>query len=108
MSAFSAHIFDTMTDDDERWRGLGYLGERRIALSSEDSDAPPLPERVAATDERILQIAAERGWSYDQLFAWANSKNGRWLADIVLGDPNRPFDDAFGSALTYLRLPDQG
>ena len=66
---------------DDRWLGFGYLGERRNALTSTDPGAPADPERVARMDADVLEEANIEGLTYDQLFAWANSKDGRWFAD---------------------------
>lgn len=73
--------------DDPGWRGFGYLGERQIALSSGDEDIPPKPELVAEADAWIVDQANARGWSREDLFAWANSKLGRWCGDEWFGNP---------------------
>lgn len=80
----TSDVFDTMRGD-RRWGGFGYLGERRNRLESTDPEAPPQPERVAATDAAILDVATARGWDYEQLFEWADSKNGRRFADAIYG-----------------------
>lgn len=64
--------FDRLTRDD-RWQGFGYLGGRQ----HED------PELVADADARILALT--EGWTEAELFAWANSKWGRWFADSAFG-----------------------
>jgi hypothetical protein len=51
---------------------------------------------VAATDQRILEVTAD--WTADELFHWANSKDGRWFADMVFG-----CDDTFEHAARYIR-----
>jgi hypothetical protein len=71
----------TITDldraaNDDRYLGWGYLGER-----SRQDDAT----LVAAADQRVIDLANERGWDYEDLFAWANSKLGRWFGDGVFG-----------------------
>lgn len=75
-------IFAALTAD-PRWHGFGYLGERRNALTSDDPEAPAQPERVAAVDARIIDLARSRGWGYDRLLAWANSKHGRRFGDVM-------------------------
>lgn len=75
---------DRMTEDD-RWLGFGYLGERQFALHSTDPEAPAQPERVATIDAWLIARANRLGLDYDDLFAWANSKDGRWFADAVFG-----------------------
>ena len=51
---------------DEEWLGYGYLD-------------------VAAADAMVLDYANANDWTERDLFAWANSKDGRWFADCVLG-----------------------
>jgi len=71
--------FDMLSTDD-RWLGFGYLGER---LNAADR-----PELIAQADEFVIEQASSRGWSDEDLFTWANSKNGRWFGDYVFGgDP---------------------
>lgn len=74
--------FDQMTTDD-RWLGFGYLGERRNALDNSDPEAPAIPARVELADTFVLDVTAD--WTDDELFAWANSKDGRWYGDILFG-----------------------
>lgn len=45
----------------------------------------PSPDVVAALDQRVIEHANTRSWTYDQLFGWANSKHGRWLGDTAFG-----------------------
>lgn len=68
---------------DQRWLGFGYLRGRQVALTSTDPEAPANPALVADTDRRVIEHANARGWTYDQLFDWCNSKHGRWLADAA-------------------------
>lgn len=68
---------------DERWLGFGYLGERAHALDGTDPGSPAQPELVARIDELILD--ATRDWTYDELFRWANSKDGRHFGDATFG-----------------------
>lgn len=77
---------------DERWLGFGYLGERSNHQGEVDL--------VAATDQRIVDIANERGWDYEALFDWANSKNGRHFGDVVFGGTAR-FDERISEALRF-------
>lgn len=72
--------FALFTSRDE-WIGFGYLGERSNWL---DRDAAA----VAAADAQALRIAADAGWDVERLFAWANSKDGRWYGDVALGCGN--------------------
>ena len=67
---------DRMTGDD-RWLGFGYLGERRNHLA-EGRD-------VSAADHRALNEANAKALTYNELFEWANSKNGRWYGDCMFG-----------------------
>lgn len=95
---------DRMANDD-RWLGFGYLGERRNLLTSTDPEAPANPTLVEATDQRVIDAANGWGWTYDELFAWANSKNGRWFADMIFGSTGR-FDQRFADASRYL-IPEE-
>jgi hypothetical protein len=79
----ATQTFDRMTGDN-RWLGFGYLGERDHMLNSTDPD------------QRILEVTAD--WTADELFHWANSKDGRWFADMVFG-----CDDTFEHAARYIR-----
>ena len=85
----AGHLFDRFANDD-RFLGFGYIGERRNFL---DADA----ERVAEADETILEHVRDMGWTADELFAWGNSKDGRWFSDMALG-----CNDLRG-AMRYLR-----
>lgn len=82
--------FDVMTEDD-RWEGFGYLGARENFISpnldGEERAEMSLEARIvhlAWVDERIVRAAKVLGWDDEALFAWANSKNGRWMADTML------------------------
>jgi hypothetical protein len=75
---------DRMASDD-RWLGFGYIGGRRNELDSTDHEAPARPDVVRAADEELIEFANRHGLTYDELFAWANSKDGRWFADCALG-----------------------
>lgn len=83
--------FDLMADD-ERHLGWGYIGERRRELEwTADPDVQPIAvrhARVAQADATITAHAEARSWSDEDLFTWANSKNGRWFADCVFGGGN--------------------
>lgn len=68
--------FDKMMNDD-RWEGFGYLGERRNAMAN--------GKPVAAADAKVLEDASAQGLTYEDLFAWANSKAGRWYGDCMFG-----------------------
>lgn len=75
----TADMFDDFAYRDE-FLGFGYIGER--ARHAEDGAADI---DIATADALVLSIATELGWDEDRLFAWANSKNGRWFADSTLG-----------------------
>jgi hypothetical protein len=92
----TATVFDQMSRDD-RWLGFGYLGERRNMLDTTDPDAPGRPDLVEAADQRVIDTANERGWDYDRLFEWANSKDGRWFGDVMFGSGEH-LDGAFARA----------
>lgn len=66
---------------DERWLGWGYLGERSRALDAGQHT------QVVAADGALLTAATERGWDYEALFAFANSRPGRWFGDVAFGGP---------------------
>jgi hypothetical protein len=68
----------------DEWLGFGYLGERRSALDSSDPESQRA-HLVDETDDFVLDYANQLGWTADELFAWANSKNGRWLGDVAFG-----------------------
>lgn len=63
--------------EDERWLGWGYLGGRKHLTEGVERDA---------ADAIVLDYANDHGWDYETLFAWLNSKPGRWFAD----DPFHP------------------
>ena len=97
----TAQIFESFTRNDE-WLGYGYLGERENALVSVRTGeaGPMLADRLELADEAVLQATAD--WSDEELFAWANSKDGRWFADCVLGSAGS-FQDALRQGRQYLR-----
>lgn len=73
-------------EERDEWLGYGYLGARRMALEEyESAEGVDWSAVVAVSDELILHRANELGWTADQLFAWANSKLGRWAADVTIG-----------------------
>lgn len=63
---------DNMTTNEE-WGGFGYIGEREVQKRS--------GEDIAQADAMLLDAAIRQGMTEDQLFNWANSKNGRWYGD---------------------------
>lgn len=67
---------DALTEHDE-WLGFGYLGERQLDRRT--------PAEVAAADAVVLDHANRRGLTVEQLFTWANSKDGRWFGDCMFG-----------------------
>jgi len=95
-------VFDEFTRDD-RWLGFGYLGGRRNTLASTD---PVSPHLVEAVDRRVVDWANYYGWTRDELFAWANSKAGRWFADVMFGSHVR-VDTDFEQAVRWNLLAKQ-
>lgn len=87
------------------WLGFGYLGGRRAALDGSDPESPARPELVAKVDQIVADHATASGWTVEELFAWANSKHGRWFADVMLngGDVAANLDRAVGWGL--LQVP---
>ena len=67
---------DNMYRNDE-WEGFGYLGERRNQVAEGRS--------VEEADARVLADANVHGLTAEELFTWANSKNGRWFGDCMFG-----------------------
>lgn len=61
--------------DDARWCGWGYLQGRHYEDAAE----------VAKADQYVLGMAARQGWDAEDLFHWANSKDGRWFGDWFFG-----------------------
>jgi hypothetical protein len=41
-------------------------------------------------DRAIVAVANEEGFSKSELLTWSNSKHGRWLADLVMGNGYAP------------------
>ena len=77
--------------ENAEWLGFGYLGERRNRLTTTDPEMGTKATRVAmvkAADRALLKIVNEKGWTADELFAWLNSKNGRWYGDAFFGCGN--------------------
>ena len=68
----STRTFDQMSNDDA-WLGFGYLGER----SHQDAALRDF------ADTFVYDVTAD--WTDAELFAWANSKDGRWFGDCVFG-----------------------
>ena len=68
-------IFDTMTAD-PRWLGAGYLGERNNTVDVAARDL---------LDEFLPDHFESLGWTDEDVFAWANSKDGRWFGDVMFG-----------------------
>jgi hypothetical protein len=98
-------VFDKMAADD-RWSGFGYLGERRNVLASIRAGERPAGEleALADIDERVLAHAERMGLDYEGLFAWANSKHGRWLADVTLGGSG-PVSERWDEAVRHGLAP---
>ena len=90
----------TKATNDERWLGFGYLGERSHKLNSTDPEVPADPTLVEATDQRVIDHANAEGWTYEDLFAWANSRSGRYFGDAMFGS-NERFDRRFDKAVGW-------
>lgn len=99
---FAADTFDTFAQRDE-FLGFGYIGGRLAELDNTDPEAPARPELVAEVDARVFADAILRGWTENELFGWANSKDGRWFADIMYGGAGST-DERWERALQYLRV----
>lgn len=84
---FTPAIFDQF-EVREGFLGWGYIGERRHLSEA----------NRAAADKLILDNANRYGATADQLFEWANSKEGRYYADSW-ADGNR-----HGHAVKFLPL----
>lgn len=79
--------------DNEAWDGYGYLGSRETYLQGEarhDIERQTADLRVRIADKMVLAEANHRGMSRTRFFEWLNSKNGRWTADELLGNPIDP------------------
>ena len=74
--ALTTEDFDKMTTN-EMWLGFGYLGERRNAREAGHD--------TTAADESAIAEANRLGLTAEELFEWANSKNGRWYGDCWFG-----------------------
>lgn len=61
--------------NDERHLGFGYATRRHL------DDA----ELEARIDAAVIAEANAKQMTREQLFDWANSKNGRWLVDMCSG-----------------------
>jgi hypothetical protein len=71
-TTFSPDIFLVLADD-ARFLGFGYIGGRDDLTAETRADA----------DSVVLAHAEAAGWTVEDLFAWANSKAGRWFADVA-------------------------
>lgn len=70
--------FNRMERDD-RFLGFGYIG---------GISASQAADRLEAVDELVHSAAAAEQLTYEDLFLWANSKHGRWFADVMFnGSP---------------------
>ena len=101
----ASETFDAMTSRED-WLGYGYLGARNHALDNTDPGSPAQTLTVEAADQRIIDWADAHGWTDDDLFNWANSKNGRWFGDIMFGGTGivaERFDNAVRARVMSLR-----
>lgn len=86
---FTSADFDRMTRNDA-WLGFGYLGERR---NYAEGHADEVGRAVLATaDNEALEVANNLGLTEEELFYWANPKNGRWFGDCMFGNGGRHMD----------------
>lgn len=69
---------DQMTTRED-WLGFGYLGERNNQVDPQSANL------VNAADAMLLDHANSLGLTEEELFDWANSKNGRWYGDCWFG-----------------------
>jgi len=106
VNATATRKFDAMMSHDD-WQGYGYLGERDNAKTDTDPGSRIPAERIDNTDRKLVEYAAIHGVSDDTLFEWANSKSGRWFADMSFGDPNKNLADVFADAEKQGLLPGQ-
>lgn len=58
--------------DDDRHLGWGYSVKRHLSTRT-----------AAKLDCAVIDVANELGLDYEELFLWANSKEGRWLVDKI-------------------------
>ena len=82
-STTQSSIFDTFAQRDD-FLGFGYIGGRTNAADAIASGEWTSAD-IAGADAAVLKVAADLGWDEDRLFMWANSKDGRWFADMALG-----------------------
>lgn len=80
---------DAFEDHDE-WLGFGFIGGRKNAREAIDAETTAFEsgfslEQMQVADNMVLFHANRLGWSRDRFFAWANSREGRWVADILIG-----------------------
>jgi hypothetical protein len=71
-------LHQTLCDD--RHLGYGYACCTDIESTS----------KRLRLDKSIVAVANELGLDYETLFHWSNSKNGRYLADGILGCNESP------------------
>ena len=72
---------DSFTTRDD-FAGFGYTGERDRARTANE-ERPAIDTSLA--DTALLDAALARTWDTERLFAFCNSKVGRWYADDVFG-----------------------
>lgn len=81
----TTHLNRMTTNED--WEGFGYIGEREnqfTGMHSGERDADTTAI-IHQADLMLLESANRQGMTEDQLFAWANSKHGRWYGDCWFG-----------------------
>lgn len=97
-------------ENDPRWLGHGYLGERGLyAAGAEERGETQVHAdlKIAAAESRLLQHVNAEGWTYEDLFAWANSRAGRHFADCVFGGTGYDVHAAFHEAVRFGLLAKQ-
>lgn len=73
----------TRAEQDDRWAGHGYLGERRHTLDDSDPQAPARLELVQQVDAVLIEHANRLGWDYERLFTFLDSRAGRHFGDTM-------------------------
>ena len=86
MGKLTVQDLDLMKNEDE-WLGYGYLGERdnvHYGVQSGERKATDAA-RMDAVDQMVIAHANANGFTYEELFTWANHANGRHFVDRMLG-----------------------
>jgi predicted ABC-type ATPase len=84
----------------DEWANRDDAGEGYLAWRPNPEDEPKLANALRSTDAEVVKHADREGWTDEQLFAWANSKQGRHYANAVF--------DAGGGSLAQRRRDARG